>query len=208
MKKIITLSIFFMLCAYSFVLADNTSERYVYIGDNSPLFHLYGCEELKTTPNKISLSSAQNRGYYPCKVCNPYHLVKVDETQQDSINITPIVIGIILILSLVLIFILKKKGLLSLQSILTCILIIGYIAIPLAGTMLHIYTTYLLSISNGFWGAFLGFCFPIISEIFVLFDNIAKYGILNNYFALCLGYILVFALTILVSYILENIQED
>lgn len=207
MKKIIILSVFFMLCASSLVFADNTSERYVYIGDNSPLFHSYGCEELQTTPNKISLSSAQNRGYYPCKVCNPYNLAKVDDT-QNAVNITPIVIGIITIIVLVIIFVINKKGLLSIQNILTFILILGYIAIPIAGMMLHIYTTYLLSISNGFWGAFLGFCFPVISELFVLFDNITQYGFSNNYLALCLGYILILAITMLVSYVLQNRQEN
>ena len=98
----------------------------------------------------------------------------------------------------------KKKKNNILNKFFNIILIIGYIFIPLAGIVLHIYTAYLLSVDNGFVGAILGFCFPIISEFYMIFNAISTYGFFNNY--LC--YILIYLAGIAITYISYKALED
>ena len=91
-----------------------------------------------------------------------------------------------------------------LKNFLSVILIIGFIFIPIAGSLLHIYTAYLLSITNGFFGAFLGFCFPIISEIWCLIDRIIIYGFSDHYVYMVFFYLLGFVITVISNIIIEK----
>lgn len=62
---------------------DENYKEYVYITDNSSKYHYYGCEELTTTPHKIELSEAINKGYYACDKCSPY----ISNDNEESNNI-------------------------------------------------------------------------------------------------------------------------
>ena len=54
----------------------NTSidDRTVYITKTDSKYHAYGCDLLKNTPSKTTVETAKNKGYAPCKVCDPYGL--------------------------------------------------------------------------------------------------------------------------------------
>lgn len=74
MKKIllsICLLIFFIVFITSFALADS---EIVYVTKTGSKFHVYGCDYLDSAPIRTNLNNAINRGYSPCKVCNPYGL--------------------------------------------------------------------------------------------------------------------------------------
>ena len=83
MKKIllsIFLLMFFILFITNFVWADTD---FVYVTKNGSKFHSYGCDYLNSSPIKINLDTAINRGYSPCKACNPFGLADYYEEEND-----------------------------------------------------------------------------------------------------------------------------
>lgn len=50
---------------------QETTEQTVYITDTGEKYHRYGCQYLRESCHPISLSTAQNLGYTPCKRCKP-----------------------------------------------------------------------------------------------------------------------------------------
>ena len=55
--------------------STSTSDtRTVYITKTDSKYHAYGCDALKNTPSKTTVETAKNRGYAPCKICDPYGL--------------------------------------------------------------------------------------------------------------------------------------
>lgn len=82
---------------------SSSSEKTVYVGENDSKYHLYGCDELKGDPHKTTLSTAVDKGYAPCKVCNPYELASAEiaEEKAEKKEITTkiiIIIGICVLL--------------------------------------------------------------------------------------------------------------
>lgn len=74
--------------------------KYVYVTSNGSKYHLYGCDEINSTPHKIELVTAINKGYAPCKICNPYDLASAEiiEEQTEMQNNSKFIIFIIIIL--------------------------------------------------------------------------------------------------------------
>lgn len=66
-KKLLFISLLFILISSYKVYGQ--SKRYVYIEDNSALFHSYACKELTKTPHKVELDVAIDKGYYACIYC-------------------------------------------------------------------------------------------------------------------------------------------
>ena len=54
--------------------SNDTDDRTVYITKTGSKFHAYGCDYLNSTPYKTTITTAMDKGYSPCKVCNPYGL--------------------------------------------------------------------------------------------------------------------------------------
>lgn len=61
--------------------ADN---RYVYVTNRGSKFHSPGCDDLDSTPHKMTLAQAQDKGYSPCKKCNPYGLAGNEKNSSNS----------------------------------------------------------------------------------------------------------------------------
>lgn len=54
-----------------------------------------GCKTIKSTPHKIELTTAIDKGYTPCKVCNPYDFASAEiaeEKAQEREKTTKVVI--------------------------------------------------------------------------------------------------------------------
>ena len=79
-------------------ISDISDNRTVYVTTTDSKFHSYGCDELKNTPHKLTVSEAQNKGYAPCKECNPYGLANdVVSKKIDLKNISFILLFILFI---------------------------------------------------------------------------------------------------------------
>lgn len=215
MKKKVAVIFFIILSIISLCFnayATDGTET-VYVTKTGSKYHTYGCDYLNGQPLKTTLSNAIDKGYSPCKMCNPYGLADTQSSASNSDENNNYFMYMTIVLSVIVIIVLlyivnnklsenQKNNILN--KFFNVTLIIGYIFIPLAGTILHIYTTYLLSINNGFWGAFLGFCFPIISEFYMIFNYIAKYGFINDYVCYILLYLSGLVITYLSYRALEN----
>ncbi|MCI5588864.1 MAG: hypothetical protein MR384_13435 [Lachnospiraceae bacterium] len=55
---------------------NNNDKRIVYVTSTGSVYHLSGCSKLDSTPHSLTLTEATNKGYAPCKKCNPYNLAK------------------------------------------------------------------------------------------------------------------------------------
>ena len=82
---------------------ESVPTKYVYVTKDGSKYHLYGCDEINSTPHKLELVTAINRGYAPCKVCNPYDLASAEiaEEKAEKKEITTkiiIIIGICVLL--------------------------------------------------------------------------------------------------------------
>lgn len=63
---------------------DDTDTRIVYVTSAGSKYHLAGCNKLDSTPHSLTVTQANNKGYSPCKKCNPYNLV--DTFYEDTFN--------------------------------------------------------------------------------------------------------------------------
>lgn len=90
------------------------------------------------------------------------------------------------------------------DAIFSIIMILGFTIIPLGGSLLHIYTTYLLAINKGFWGAFFGLCTPVLSEIYYTINTISQYGFFNFYSNMIFIFLIISYITLVIYYITEN----
>lgn len=87
--------------------ADN---RYVYVTNSGSKFHSPGCDDLDSTPHKLTVEQAQEKGYAPCKVCNPYGLAgNTEKTTKKNINIPFFLVLGILIILIIYIIVNEKK---------------------------------------------------------------------------------------------------
>ena len=83
--------------------SSNTAQ-YVYIEDDKPLYHSYGCTEIAGIPHKINLEIAISNGYYACPKCFAYISTNNDfDTQKDTPDNFHIIFGIIIICFIILI---------------------------------------------------------------------------------------------------------
>lgn len=75
----------------------NSDNRSVLITENASKFHISGCDYLNGTPNKITVTQAQYKGYSPCKDCNPYGLASETSKKIENSNFLAIIliVGII-----------------------------------------------------------------------------------------------------------------
>jgi len=88
-------------------ISTSNDNRTVYVTTNGAKFHSAGCDEMKSTPHSITVANAQNRGYAPCKVCNPYGLAGTTTSENKSNLTNPlvyIIIGLLIVLILYIIF--------------------------------------------------------------------------------------------------------
>ncbi len=78
---------------------SNTDTRTVYLTSNGSKYHISGCDEMTSRPYKTTVSEAENRGYSPCKVCNPYGLATEFYGISDNGNtkIFYFILGIVII---------------------------------------------------------------------------------------------------------------
>lgn len=96
MKKFLLstfLLISFILFVTKFVLADTD---FVYVTQNGSKFHSYECNYLNSTPMKINLDTAINKGYSPCKACNPYGLADDYYEEENDYLIANLILTIVL----------------------------------------------------------------------------------------------------------------
>ena len=49
--------------------SSSNTTQYVYIEEDKPLYHSYGCTEITGTPHKVDLETAISQGYYACTKC-------------------------------------------------------------------------------------------------------------------------------------------
>ncbi len=78
------------------ITTSNEDNRTVYITKTDVKYHKAGCDTMKSTPSKITVSQADSRGYAPCKVCNPYGLAGTVEKEINDTNGVLILICIVL----------------------------------------------------------------------------------------------------------------
>lgn len=90
-------------------MQTNSDNRTVYITKTGVKYHKAGCDTMKSTPYKITVSQADSRGYAPCKVCNPYGLAGTVEENQNNTNSVLILICIILGILVVYLIINDKR---------------------------------------------------------------------------------------------------
>lgn len=64
--------------------SNTYSEKYVYVTESGSKYHEYGCNTIKSTPHKMELETAINKGYAPCKVCNPYGFANAEIAEEKS----------------------------------------------------------------------------------------------------------------------------
>lgn len=75
------------------------------------------------------------------------------------------------------------------NKILAIIFSIGCLIITFGGSLIHLYTTYLYAVNEGFLSALWNFCIPIIAEIFCFFDSLARDGLSSFYCTIIISYI-------------------
>ncbi len=75
--------------------SENSVEDYVYVTEDGSTYHKYGCDEIKTTPHKITLSSAIDKGYSACEYCYG------NKTHSDYKNITIVSLAVIIVILLI-----------------------------------------------------------------------------------------------------------
>ena len=87
------------------IATESAPKKYVYVTENGAKYHEYGCSTIKSTPHKLELTTAIDRGYAPCKVCNPYDFASAEiaEEKAEKKEITTKVIIIISICVLLLV---------------------------------------------------------------------------------------------------------
>lgn len=81
---------------------------------------------------------------------------------------------------------------------------IGCLIIIFGGSLIHLYTTYLYAVDEGFLAALWNFCIPVIAEIFYFFDNLARNGLSSFYCTIIISYIAVIIVTGLSLFGLEK----
>ena len=84
---------------------NNTDRRMVYVTSTGSTYHIPGCSKLDSTPHALSISEARNKGYAPCKKCNPYNLA--DSFYKSSPN-PYVLLGIISFIFIIIILIFFK----------------------------------------------------------------------------------------------------
>lgn len=87
---------------------NNTDRRMVYVTSTGSTYHIPGCSKLDSTPHSLTITEATNKGYAPCRKCNPYNLA--EDFYKDTFN-SYILLGIIPLIFIVFIlfFIFKKR---------------------------------------------------------------------------------------------------
>lgn len=82
---------------------NSNEEDVVYVTSKGSHYHLANCGYLDNSSqvHKVSLRTAINKGYVPCKVCNPYGMAGVIEDESTD-NTWIIVVFCIVILLLIL----------------------------------------------------------------------------------------------------------
>lgn len=84
---------------------NNNDKRIVYVTSTGSVYHLPGCSKLDSTPHSLTVTEATNKGYAPCKKCNPYNLT--EDFYKDTFN-PYILLGIIPLIFIILILLLMK----------------------------------------------------------------------------------------------------
>lgn len=84
---------------------NNTDRRMVYITSTGSTYHIPGCSKLDSTPHSLTITEATNKGYAPCRKCNPYNLA--EDFYKDTFN-SYILLGIIPLIFIILILLLMK----------------------------------------------------------------------------------------------------
>lgn len=59
---------------YNTQSSNYTDTRPVFVTQTGSKYHIQGCDYLNSKPSKTTVAIAENHGYSPCKVCNPYRL--------------------------------------------------------------------------------------------------------------------------------------
>ena len=81
---------------------NNTDYRDVYVTTNDSKFHSYGCDKIKNTPHKMNVTEAQEKGYAPCKICNPFGLAGENKNNGVFKNIIIVVLPILFIIYVII----------------------------------------------------------------------------------------------------------
>ena len=84
---------------------NNTDRRMVYVTSTGSTYHIPGCSKLDSTPHSLTITEATNKGYAPCRKCNPYNLA--EDFYKDTFN-SYILLGIIPLIFIILILLLMK----------------------------------------------------------------------------------------------------
>jgi hypothetical protein len=85
-------------------VTKSASEIYVYIKEGGKRYHKKNCSVVPTGKTRVTLQEAVDRGYTPCKVCNPpvleeirvwvnpegkkYHLKECRMVQEDAVEMS------------------------------------------------------------------------------------------------------------------------
>ena len=86
MKKKVAVIFFIILSMISLCFnayATDGTET-VYVTKTGSKYHTYGCDYLNGQPLKTTLSNAIDKGYSPCKMCNPYGLADTQSSASNS----------------------------------------------------------------------------------------------------------------------------
>lgn len=84
--------------------SSSNTTQYVYIEEDKPLYHSYGCTEITGTPHKVDLETAISQGYYACTKCIAYRSTNTNsDIQEDTPDNFYIGFGIIIICFIILI---------------------------------------------------------------------------------------------------------
>lgn len=84
---------------------NNTDRRMVYVTSTGSTYHIPGCSKLDSTPHSLTITEATNKGYAPCRKCNPYNLA--EDFYKDTFN-SYILLGIIPLIFIIFILLLMK----------------------------------------------------------------------------------------------------
>lgn len=84
-------------------------EEYVYVTEDSAKYHYYGCSELKSTPHKVELATAINRGYYSCEKCSPFADNTIKESEKIDKGKDKIIIALFIIVGILIIYIIINE---------------------------------------------------------------------------------------------------
>lgn len=90
------------------------------------------------------------------------------------------------------------------NKILAIIFSIGCLIITLGGSLIHLYTTYLYAVNEGFLSALWNFCIPVIAETFYFFDSLVTNGLSSFYCTIIIAYVAVVIVTLLAVWGMEK----